>query len=157
MTDQFTNPALRRIGLLALFRNAEGHPLLLRQRDRQFQPWSLPGGCAVGGEPPTHALRRKVREETGLEARPGLVLALQYTQASLESAEGYNLVVDCGELPDNTHFCLNGAEFSAHGFIPANRLADHAQPHTAARTRSALRALKAGGGIELLEVIPLLG
>ncbi|MFE3770998.1 NUDIX domain-containing protein [Streptomyces sp. NPDC059122] len=157
MTDQFLNPDGRRIGLLALFRNAEGRPLLLRKRDREHQPWSLPGGCAVGGEPPTHALRRKVYEETGLEARPGLVLALHYMPANPETAEGYNLVVDCGELPNNTHFRLKDDEFSAHGFIPVNQLTDHAQPHTAARTRSALRTLKAGGGIELLEAIPLLG
>ncbi|MEW1675536.1 NUDIX hydrolase [Streptomyces noursei] len=157
MTDQFLHPYGRHIVLLALFRNAEGRPLLLRHRDRQFQPWSLPGGCAVGAEPPTHALRRKVREETGLEADPGLVLALHHMPASPESAEGYNLVVDCGELPNNTHFRLKDDEFSAHGFIPVNQLTDHAQPHIAARTRSALRTLRAGGGIELLEAIPLYG
>lgn len=96
-------------------------------------------------------------EETGLEAHPGLVLALYYMPASPDSVEGYNLVVDCGELPNNTHFRLKEDEFSAHAFIPAGQLADHAQPHTAARTLSALRTLKASGGIELLEAIPLLG
>ncbi|WP_308401793.1 NUDIX hydrolase [Streptomyces noursei] len=37
-------------------------------------PWCLPGGCTIGGESALAALRRKVLEETGLHATPGLLL-----------------------------------------------------------------------------------
>ncbi|WP_369354868.1 hypothetical protein [Streptomyces sp. cg2] len=49
---------------------------------------------------------------------------------------------------------LKQGEFSAHAFIPPNQLADNVQPHTAVRVLSALRTLKAGSGIELLEGTP---
>ncbi|MFF2812274.1 NUDIX hydrolase [Streptomyces sp. NPDC058000] len=76
--NQFTDPDGRRIGALALFCNPAGHPLMLRKRDRDELPWCLPGGCAVGGESALAALRRKVLEETGLHATPGLLLVKHY-------------------------------------------------------------------------------
>ncbi|MFF2808645.1 NUDIX domain-containing protein [Streptomyces sp. NPDC058000] len=153
--DQFTDPDGRRIGALALFRNAAGFPLLLRKHNREHQPWCLPGGCAIGNESPTAALRRKVHEETGLLAVPGLVLAVHRMPASPKTVEGHNLVFDCGELPVSTHFLLKDDEFDAHGFVPPDQIAVHTQPHTAARILSALRTLNAGGGIELLQGVPI--
>jgi 8-oxo-dGTP pyrophosphatase MutT (NUDIX family) len=56
-----------------------GKVLLVRKsRDDPYQPgkWELPGGRLMVGESPDEALIREVREETGLDIRPGRPLAL---------------------------------------------------------------------------------
>src|SRR5205814_7881480 len=54
----------RRIGTYGLCRDTDGRILLVRESDDR---WWLPGGGVEHGEHPFDALRREVREETGLE------------------------------------------------------------------------------------------
>ncbi|HEV3470467.1 MAG TPA: NUDIX domain-containing protein [Pyrinomonadaceae bacterium] len=44
-----------------------GRVLLLRHRLRPGEGWGIPGGFLAPGEQPEEALRREMREETGLE------------------------------------------------------------------------------------------
>ena len=44
-----------------------GRVLLLRHVLRRGSGWGIPGGFLTGGEQPEEAVRREVREETGLE------------------------------------------------------------------------------------------
>ena len=52
--------------------------ILMAQRGKQplMGLWSLPGGLVEAGELLDHAIRREVREETGLEIRPLGVLEI---------------------------------------------------------------------------------
>jgi 8-oxo-dGTP diphosphatase len=52
--------------LQAVVRSDQGVLLALR---RELQGWELPGGAARPGEADEEALRREIREETGLEVR----------------------------------------------------------------------------------------
>lgn len=57
----------------ALVRNPAGELLLLRRPDTASHfpgQWELPGGKGDPGEPPGRAVRREVREETGLDVEP---------------------------------------------------------------------------------------
>jgi 8-oxo-dGTP diphosphatase len=52
--------------------------LLIRRRWPPYRGcWGLPGGFAAFGEQPTAAAIREVREETGLEIRPGRLLLMR--------------------------------------------------------------------------------
>src|SRR6266705_3893608 len=53
-----------RVGVIALIFE-DGHVLLAHRRDIDW--WNLPGGGMEAGETVDEALRREVREETGLE------------------------------------------------------------------------------------------
>jgi 8-oxo-dGTP diphosphatase len=67
MSDDRSYPARPVLGVGALI--LEGDSVLLIQRGREPLRgyWSLPGGAVETGELLTDALRREVREETGLE------------------------------------------------------------------------------------------
>jgi 8-oxo-dGTP diphosphatase len=56
----------------AVVHDAAGRLLLIqRGHDPHRGLWSLPGGRVEPGESPEQAVRREVREETGLEVLPG--------------------------------------------------------------------------------------
>jgi 8-oxo-dGTP diphosphatase len=68
---------MQRVACYALVRR-DGAVLLTRNSARGPHPgrWSLPGGGIEHGEPPTAAVAREVKEETGLAATPGALLGV---------------------------------------------------------------------------------
>ena len=64
-TASSTNPAQFRIGVFALIFDEDQRVLLAHRRDINW--WNLPGGGMERGETVEDAVRREVREETGLE------------------------------------------------------------------------------------------
>jgi 8-oxo-dGTP diphosphatase len=59
----------------AVVHDGAGRLLLIRRGHEPHRgSWSLPGGRIEAGESPEQAVVREVREETGLEVRPGPVV-----------------------------------------------------------------------------------
>ena len=58
----------------AVIRDGQGRVLL--QEKSAWEGWSLPAGAIEPGEAPAQALRREVREETGLTVEPREILGV---------------------------------------------------------------------------------
>lgn len=65
-TVRFTQPRFQ-VTAGAVIVNEEGRVLLLNHVFRAGSGWGIPGGFLERGEQPEEAIRREVREETGLE------------------------------------------------------------------------------------------
>ena len=55
------------VSAAAVIVRADGKVLLLNHLLRPFSGWGLPGGFLTAAEQPEDAIRREIREETGLE------------------------------------------------------------------------------------------
>ncbi|HEV2251204.1 MAG TPA: NUDIX hydrolase [Candidatus Limnocylindria bacterium] len=70
------------VGAIALVRDPRGRVLLVWQRSGPFAgSWLLPGGGVERDEGVGHAVARELREETGLEAGGGTVVATYQTRS----------------------------------------------------------------------------
>jgi 8-oxo-dGTP diphosphatase len=89
------------IGAVAIITDEAGRVLLVRQTyHREGVRWAAPGGWMSGGETPQRAAERETREETGLRARAGRLLAVDggpYGEISL--AFECRIVGDTGFQP----------------------------------------------------------
>lgn len=55
------------VSAAAIITNPEGEVLLLNHLLRPYSGWGLPGGFLTAAEQPEAAIRRELREETGIE------------------------------------------------------------------------------------------
>jgi len=86
-------------GVDAIVRNQTDEILLIRRSDGGT--WDLPGGTVEPGETPSMALRREVREETGLDVEIARVAGVfggrsfRHTYPDGQEIEGFSVTFEC--------------------------------------------------------------
>jgi 8-oxo-dGTP diphosphatase len=112
------------LGVGAVIWNAHGEVLLIRRGTRpKLGEWSLPGGRVETGERLEDAVRREVREETGLEiALLGLIdVAELILDAGTADGPAHYVLVDYSALPVSGE-ALAGSDADAARWVSLTQL-----------------------------------
>jgi ADP-ribose pyrophosphatase YjhB (NUDIX family) len=109
-------------GVSGVIVDERGRVLLLKHRFWKEQRWGLPGGLAQHGETLGATLRRELREETGLEVRPTLLLRVKTAQGRMAE---FILLGECNGTPEARSAEIMDARFWERTALPENLLAAH--------------------------------
>ncbi|MCO8275166.1 NUDIX hydrolase [Actinoplanes sp. TRM 88003] len=97
MTDDFTGTLPRkRMGAGALLSDDRGRVLLVEPTYKDY--WEIPGGVVEADESPYAAVMREMKEELGLDLRPGRLLSVDWVPPQPSRTEGVMLLFDGGAL-----------------------------------------------------------
>jgi 8-oxo-dGTP diphosphatase len=106
--------ARKRVSVDVLIRDQHGRVLLV---DPVYKPgWDLPGGMAEANESPRDTARRELREELGLDARPGQLLSVAWAAPYGPWDDLLNLIFDGGTLADDQIAALRITDDELRGF-----------------------------------------
>lgn len=144
MTDERFDAELPAMHVAAacLFRDEAGRVLLVKPTYKP--PWEVPGGGVEIDESPRAACRRELREELGLDLRPGRLLCTDYRRP-IHGVRGDALrfVFDGGVLTgeDTARFVLDPHELSEWRFVAPAELDTFVIPGLARRIRACLAGI----------------
>lgn len=136
------------VSAAALITDPAGRVLLVKPNYRDH--WSLPGGICELGEPPHAACVREVAEETGLDGRPGGLLAIDWAQPfGPEVRPIMAFVFDGGTIDDGGGIVLQQEELDDWRLVSPAEMSGYMAPAGTRRLRAALAARASGAAVYL--------
>lgn len=103
--------------------------------------WDLPGGVVDPHESPHSALHREVREEVGLDLRPGRLLAVNWMPPYRQWDDAVLFVFEIGPVPDLVERArLDHRELAAVHWVEPDELDDRMAPYAVRHLRTILAA-----------------
>jgi len=139
-------------GAAALFRDAEGHVLLVEPNYRDG--WALPGGTIESdtGETPRQGARRETEEEIGLDVELGRLLAVDWVHGTARPPLVAYLY-DGGVLAEDDlkSIRLQEEELLSWRLVPQEELTAYLPGELGRRVLAALEVLAEGTGTAELE------
>ncbi len=126
-----------------MFLDDEGHVLIV---EPVYKPrWEIPGGAIERGETPRAACVRELREELGLELRPGRLLVVDWATGT-PGEERVRFVFDGGVLADDLLEAIHlpPHELESWACLPEDELFFLLEPDLTRRMSAALAARAAG-------------
>ncbi|MET8957982.1 NUDIX hydrolase [Streptomyces sp. NPDC004074] len=139
-------------GAAALFRDAEGHVLLVEPNYRDG--WALPGGTIESdtGETPRQGARRETTEEIGLDVELGRLLAVDWVHGTARPPLVAYLY-DGGVLAEKDFKAirLQEEELLSWRLVPQEELTAYLPGELGSRVLAALEVLAEGTGTAELE------
>jgi len=121
--DAANSSPVFRIGVFALIFDNQGRILLGHRRDTDW--WNLPGGGMELGETVDEAVRREVREETGLEVEVERLVGVYSKPQKQEVVLTFRCHITGGMLQPTEE--TSESRFFPPDAIPANTLPKHRQ------------------------------
>ncbi len=139
-TDHYDEPGAPRANSLvpaasALVIDRAGAILLHRRSDNGF--WALPGGTMETGESILETVIREVREETGLDVRPGAIVGIYTDPRHViafddgEVRQQFSVCFVCERIGGELHLSNESTELR---FVPLENL-DQLRMHPSIRLR----------------------
>lgn len=104
----------------------EGEHVLLAHR-RAIDWWNLPGGAVDAGETLDEALRREVREETGLEVEVGQLVGVYSKPLKQEVVLSFRCQISGGTLGALADDDIDESRYFAVNNLPTRTLPKHRQ------------------------------
>lgn len=104
----------------------ENERVLLAHR-RAIDWWNLPGGAVDAGETVDEALRREVREETGLEIEVGPLIGVYSKPLKQEIVLSFRCTVISGTPGESEDDDIDESRYFSVYDLPANTLPKHRQ------------------------------
>ena len=140
-------------GAAALFRDTEGHVLLVEPNYREG--WALPGGTIESddGETPRQGARRETLEEIGLDVELGRLLAVDWVYHGPDYPPLVAYLYDGGVLTANDlkAIRLQEEELLSWRLVPREEVTEYLPGSLGLRVLVALDVLEEGAGTAELE------
>ena len=144
----------KRVGADVLIRDEHGRILLV---DPAYKPdWDLPGGMSEANEAPADTVRRELKEELGLDLRPGPLLCVDWVPPHGPWDDSLMFVFDGGVLSTEATATLavRDDELLAFAFCDHSEASKRLRPYVWRRAQAALEALHVGRAVYLQAGIP---
>jgi ADP-ribose pyrophosphatase YjhB (NUDIX family) len=132
--------ATKRVAAAALIRDQDDRILLV---EPIYKPtWLLPGGVVEADEDPVTACAREVREELGLDVRPGPLLIVDWVPRHGVWGDSLQFIFDGGRMTGEqaAGLQLQASELRGAEFVTLERAVDLTPPSLARRLAAALAA-----------------